>query len=100
MQYQLICIAIVCFQVYFIKIFEFTFHRSLCIFIRTWTKVHKYYSPGNSHCGSVVTNLSGIHEDRGSIFGLVQWVKDPSLPSAVVQVADEAQIRVAVLWYI
>ena len=35
---------------------------------------------GNSHCGSVVMNPTGIHEDTGSIPGLVWWVRDPALP--------------------
>ena len=30
----------------------------------------------SSHCGPVVTNLTRIHEDVGSILGLNQWVKD------------------------
>ena len=34
---------------------------------------------GSSHRGSVVTNLTRIHEDSGLIPGLAQWVKDLAL---------------------
>ena len=35
---------------------------------------------GSSHRGSVVMNLTSIHEDVGSIPGLTQCIKDPVLP--------------------
>ena len=34
---------------------------------------------GSSHCGSVITNLTDIHEDVGLIPGPTQWVKDLAL---------------------
>ena len=41
---------------------------------------------------SVETNLTSNHEVLSLIPGLTQWVRDPVLPRAVVQVTDAAQI--------
>ena len=53
------------------------------------TKTNKV---GSSHCGTVEMNLIGIHEDACPIPGLAQWIRDPALPWAVVEIEDAAQI--------
>ena len=50
------------------------------------------FTTGSSHRGSAETNPASTHGDLDSIPGLVQWVKDPTLPWAVVEVTDVAQI--------
>ena len=50
------------------------FHLYFLIFLLNFVKFLSF------RCGSVETNLTGIHGDVGSIPGLVQWVKDLVLP--------------------
>ena len=56
-----------------------------------WSNQSQYWSVRSSHHDSVVTNQTRIHT-AGLIPGLAQWVKDPVLPWAVVQVTDVSQI--------
>ena len=44
------------------------------------SKYRKNANIRSSRCGSMLTNLTSIHEDAGSIPGLAQWVKERVLP--------------------
>ena len=59
--------------------------------ITLWGRYYAFHHTWSSHRGSVVMNLTSIHEDIDSIPGLAQWVKDPVLPWAAVWVVDVAR---------
>ena len=51
----------------------------ICVKILSLKNSHfKKNALGRSYCGLAVTNLTGIHEDVGSIPGPTQWVKAPA----------------------
>ena len=62
------------------------------MYAKTYKMLMKEIKDQSSGCGSAEMNLSSIHEDTGLIPGLVQWVKDLGLPSAVMKVTGTAQI--------
>ena len=59
----------------------------------------KKFNLRSSHCDSAVMNPTIIHEDMGSIPGPAQWIKDPELLWAMMQITDAAQIwDLELLW--
>ena len=73
---------------------ESTCHHEILSFLKTETvsslsvwhtvMLNKSLLNRSSHCGSVVTNPTSIHEDVGLIPGLDQWVKGLALPQAAL----------------
>ena len=51
-------------------------HSGVAVKKSTKSGRHQGRQEKSSHCGSVVTNPTRIEEDKGSIPGLAQWVKD------------------------
>ena len=53
--------------------------KLIMVVIKEFCDILKTTDLWSSHCGSVETNLTSIHEGTGLIPGLTQWVKDPVL---------------------
>ena len=53
---------------------------------------------GSSHHGSIVMNPTSIHEDVGSIPGLVEWVKDPALQNLALLLLQHRPAATAQIW--
>ena len=68
-------------------------HENTCSAVKNYDNFLFKKALWSSHRGSVEMNLTNIHEDRGSIPGLAQWLTDPVLPWAVVEVADVPWIQ-------
>ena len=56
------------------------------------SRSYKEKRGGGYHCGSVVKNPAGIHEDMGLIHSPAYWVKDLVFPGAVAQIIDVARV--------
>ena len=54
------------------------------LYVEPEKKKKKKKDTGSSCCGSMLTNLTGLYKDVGSIPGLAQGVKDPESPWAVL----------------
>ena len=65
--------------------------------INLW-QIRQEYTVRSSYCGSVVMNLTSIHEDVSLIPGPTQWVKDLALLWTVCSVGRRGGLDPTLLW--
>ena len=90
----------VCLNFYFFTSFshsgsELKEHYSCLKALTSIHSCHQHYSfyRRSSHCGSVVMNPTSIHEDKGSIPGPAQGVKDLSYCELYKQCRSQMWLR-------
>ena len=60
--------------------------------IKFLQKENKIFKNRNSYCDAAETNLTSIHEDAGSLPGLIHWVGGSGIAVSCGEVEDMAQI--------
>ena len=59
-----------------LKLEDLTYFAFSILLFNKYDRMIQFKYSRSSHCGSVVTNLTSIHEDMGLIPGLAQWIKN------------------------